>query len=288
MRKLVVSKLWNEKKLITCLQDAFPLVRQSVFLKALRRKDIRVNGVRVRENVVVYEGDEISVYVDDCFLLPSFVPSVVYEDENILMVNKPCNMEVVGGANSLTGLLQEYYHTSGIFPCHRLDCNTVGLVLFAKREDVLAVLLEKFKNHEIEKRYVAKVYGVPKAKEATLEAFLFKDRKQSRVYVSDTFKKGYVKIKTSYRTLCIDRKSHTAVLDVTLHTGKTHQIRAHLAHVGLPIVGDEKYGDFTVNRLHHCRTQQLQSYCIGFHFVTDGGKLEYLNGKEFCIEKKFL
>lgn len=287
MKTLIVPKLYNEKKLISYLQYAFPALRQSVIFKALRNKDIRVNKVKVRDNVVVYEGDEIALYINDCFLMPSFTPIVVYEDDAILVVHKPANMEVVGGASSLTALLQEYYHTSSIFPCHRLDCNTLGLVLFAKKEQALSILLEKFKNHEIEKRYVARVYGIPKASQTTLEAYLFKDRKQSKVYISDTFKKGYVKIKTSYRTLHTDTKTHTSILDITLHTGKTHQIRAHLAHIGLPIIGDEKYGNFEVNRRMHCRTQQLQSYCIGFHFVTDSGILAYLNGKEFCVEKNF-
>ncbi len=284
MKTLIVPNYYYKKTLITYLQDTFPSLKQSVIFKALRNKDIRVNGVKVRENVVLQEQDVVTIYIDDRFLESCFTPVIVYEDEHILLLNKPAGLEVVGDGRCLTALLQTYFSNPHLAPCHRLDVHTCGLVLFAKHEEALSILLKKFKHHEIEKHYVARVYGIPSTPSATLEAFLFKDRKQSRVYISDVFKKGYVKIKTSYETLRVDKKTHTSVLDVTLHTGKTHQIRAHLAHVGLPIVGDEKYGNFEINRREHCHVQQLQSYRLCFHFSSESGILSYLDGKEFCID----
>ena len=287
MKTLIVPNHYEKKKLITYLQDTFPNLKTSVIFKALRNKDIRVNNIKVRENILLQAQDMVTLYIEDRFLEPSFTPVIIYEDAHILLVDKPAGLEVVGNSRCLTTLLQDYFSNPNLAPCHRLDVHTSGLVLFAKHAEALSILLHKFKQHEIEKHYRAKVYGIPSVSGATLEAFLFKDRKQSRVYISDVFKKGYVKIKTSYQVCQIDTQAQTCILDVTLHTGKTHQIRAHLAHIGLPIIGDEKYGNFEINRREHCHVQQLQSYRLCFHFSSDSGILSYLDRKEFCIDSVF-
>lgn len=169
-------------------------------------------------------------------------------------------------------------------PCHRLDRNTTGLVLFAKNKEALDILFNKFKNHEIKKFYRALVYGIPKVKNARLEAFLFKDTKNSIVYISDTLKKGYQKIITSYKVL-EEFPNNTSLLDVEIETGKTHQIRAHLAHIGYPIVGDGKYGINSVNKKLGYKYQQLCSYKLQFCFSSNSGILSYLNNK--IIELKY-
>ena len=280
MKTIVVTKKQDNKKLDKVILDNFP-IKQNTLYKALRKKDIRINDKRISENVIVHTDDIIKVFICDELLenKPKF--SIVYEDNFILVVNKPINLEVTG-ENSLTSLLEENY--SFIKPCHRLDRNTTGLVLFAKTEQVLDILLDKFKHHEIEKHYLATVYGILPKKQNRLEAYLFKDNKKSLVYISDTPKKGYQKIVTSYKVIKENKKENTSILDVNLETGRTHQIRAHLAHIGFPIIGDGKYGKNEINKKFNQKTQLLESYSLKFNFKTDSNILEYLNNKKITIK----
>ena len=285
MKKLIVNKKYDGKKLNKFLLENIPNLTYGLFCNTLRKKDIKINEKRINKDVTVYEGDEILVYIADS-LLENKNPvklDVVYEDDNILLINKPANIEVTG-ENSLTSLVHNNYESSSFkpMPCHRLDRNTTGLVLFAKNEIALNILLDKFKNHEIEKHYLALVYGIPNIQHKRCEAYLFKDNKKSMVYISDVPKKGYVKIITSFSVL-EKRKDNTSLLDVEIETGKTHQIRAHLAYLGYPIIGDGKYGKNDINKLFKKSQQMLCSYKLKFNFSSDSGVLNYLNGREFVL-----
>ena len=284
MKEIIVSKKYHEKKLNKVILEELSNINYPTFCKLLRKKDIKVNGKRINKDILVYENDKIDIYLPKELEDVKIELDIVYEDENILVINKPANIEVTG-TNSLTELINKQY-TNCEFkpqPCHRIDRNTTGLVMFAKNEKTLRILLEKFKKHEIEKHYLALIYGIPNKKEERLEAYLFKDQKKSQVYISDTFKKGYQKIITRY-TVLEKRKDNTAVLDVEIETGRTHQIRAHLAHIGYPIIGDGKYGKNEINKQYGKKYQMLCSYKLKFHFQSESGILSYLKGKEIELK----
>ena len=150
MKKLVVNKKYNNRKLDKFLKDNILNLSNNLFYKTLRKKDIKINGKRVSENVTVFEGDEIQVYISDNLLESNLNLDIVYEDNNILLINKPSNIEVTG-VQSLTEVVHKLYSSCEFkpMPCHRLDRNTSGLILFAKNKLALDILSEKFKHHEI-------------------------------------------------------------------------------------------------------------------------------------------
>ena len=283
MQKIIVEQKDNGKKLITFLTSKYPNMKIATLRKALRQKDIMINGKRISKEMIISKGDEITVYISDDLLfkrhgIANKKAETVYEDKNIVIFNKPEDLEVEG-ENSLTEIMKSNYDF--LKPCHRIDRNTTGLVVFAKNESSLHEIEKAFKEGKIEKHYIAWCYGIPE-KEKELESYLFKDRKKSVVYISNEYKKGYVKIKTSYRVIKHNQENNTSLLDVTLHTGRTHQIRAHLAFEGHPIIGDGKYGSYKLNKQFRMSKQALCSYSITFKKMENG--LEYLNNKTWRLK----
>lgn len=243
--------------------------------KIIKGKNVKINGARVGTDMNVYAGDVVYVYFSD---RERDSIEVVYRDENILVVNKSVGVEVQG-ENSLTSRINDILIDETAVPVHRLDRNTMGLVVFALNKTAENELLASFKDREIDKTYNCIVVGKPKQAKSKHKAFLFKDAKKSMVYISDNQKQGYSPIE-SHVTL-LKSFDELSLLEVKLITGRTHQIRAHLAHLKMPILGDGKYGINKINRRYRAKTQLLCCTKITFHFAQ--GALKYLDGKSVVL-----
>ena len=245
--------------------------------KLIRNKDVKINGRRVAKDLNLAKGDNVEVYLSGLNL------KIFYEDDDIIIVNKPRRIETVSDdGEDLKQLISRQIKTE-LFAVHRLDRNTEGLVIFAKNLEAKIALDEAIKNKTIEKFYLAKVVGVPEKKEDNLKAYLKKDQEKSLVYIRDNPENGYVEIKTNYRV--IDVIDDCSILEVQLLTGKTHQIRAHLSHIGFPILGDEKYGNSIINKKHNKKFQCLCAYKYVLNF-DKAGYLSRLNGVIVELDKK--
>lgn len=247
----------------------------SAFMRLLRNKDIKVNGKRVSSDVILSIGDNIEIYYN----IPKIDKySVVFQDKNILVVNKKSGYSF---ENVFEDILLKF---NTAYAIHRLDRNTAGLLIFALNKMAEIELLYGFKNHTFEKFYTANVVGVMPKKEDVLNAYLTKNSEKSLVSISNVKTKDSFPIKTGYKLL--QQFEDNCIIEVKLYTGKTHQIRAHLAFIGNAIIGDGKYGDNVVNKKFNAKSQRLCATRLILHF-TKNSPLFYLNNKVFSIDKHF-
>lgn len=260
MKEIVSTKSEKLVKLLTAEGYSY-----SAVMKALRKKDIKVNGKRISKDVPIIKGDLITVYIEEN--KKNFC-DVLFSDENVLIVYKYSGVTSDEVCEFLSQNQKVYY-------VHRLDRNTDGIMIFALNQLAEEELLKGFKNRTFEKYYITEVYGNLPENNGTLAHYLVKDSENSVVKIYDEQVNGSVKIITKYKV--IKRLENSTLLEVELVTGKTHQIRAHFAHIGNFVIGDGKYGKESINRQFGAKTQRLTAYKLVLHF--DGGALKYLDGK---------
>ncbi len=346
MQSVEITGKYKNMKIENVLQSLYPRLSYNMLQKALRKRDIKVNGTRVGRDYMVSPGDKLEVYIIDDILYglndgskaAAAVESghnagvggrgaderqaaggsagtaagsgrnkatqagfgVIYEDENILIVNKAQGTPVHPDKEQLRGTLidlaREYLRqeadTAGdarFQPslCHRLDRNTGGLVIIAKNQESHDIILDKIESHEIRKYYQCLVQGKMERNEAQLRAYLWKDASKSRVFINERKTPGAAEIVTGYKVLGYNKARDISRLEVELVTGRTHQIRAHLAFIGHPVLGDGKYGTNAVNREFGLKRQALWACRLKFAFTSNAGILNYLKGREFQVKPDF-
>ena len=311
MRFLKVNRNDAGQRLDKFLSKSVKGLPKSLMYKFIRTKKIKVNRARTEQSYMLKEGDEIQLFIKDEFFdnpegdtsaLGSIKPKidVVYEDDNIILCNKRPGVLVhedkEGGENTLIMHIQAYLCQKGEYDpaseqsfapalCNRIDRNTGGIVIAAKNAEALRVMNEKIRNNEISKFYMCAVHGEVRERSRTLHGWLKKNSKDSTVRVSDNKFEGAKEIITKYKTVAV--KNNRSLLEVELVTGRTHQIRAHMSHIGHPLLGDGKYGVNRDDKREGYKYQALYAYRLRFDFDSDGETvLDYLRGKEVKLDPK--
>ena len=308
MRELTIGKNDAGQRLDRFVSKSLPLLPPALLQKYIRLKRIKVNGGRAQRDQRLREGDVLQLYINDEFFdkpreenlfLTLFRPSldIVYEDENLMLLNKRPGLVVHADetekVNTLINHIQAYLYQkrewnprweNAFTPalCNRIDRNTGGIVIAAKNAETLRIINQKIRDREIDKRYLCITVGTPRPPQGEVSCFLLKDEKKKQVAVYHRPVPGGKTAVTRYRTL--ETRGELSLLEVELLTGRTHQIRATMADLGCPLLGDGKYGDGQVNRRYGETRQALYSYRLTFDFPTDAGLLNYLRGRSFQVE----
>ena len=303
MKSITVKANDSGQRLDKFLLKTYESLPKSMMFKQIRKKNIKLNKKRCAPEQIINEGDLIELYLSDDLLIerkqhydflnaPKVLDIIFYEDENIVLFNKPqgmlCHPDGKEYVNTLVSAFKRYLYEKGEWKpeeensftpslANRIDRNTGGIVIGAKNYQALKILNEKIKNREIEKFYLTVAEGMLPNRSDTLTGWLTKDEKKNMVSISETETDGAKKIVTKYKVL--DYNGEYSLLEIELLTGRTHQIRAHLASIGNPLAGDGKYG-----KIHGRFKQELYAYRLRFSFKDDAGVLNYLNGNEFEIQ----
>lgn len=317
MLRITLNKNDGGQRLDKFLQKSLKGLPTALMYKYIRKKRVKVNGKRAKENQILQAGDLLELYIPEEFSKNEAniaelerirtQPRIVYEDENILICDKQPGVLSHTGDKNETGAknipqretliftLQAYLYRSGEYNpkdetsfapalCNRIDRNTGGIVIAAKNASALREVNRLIREGYLDKRYLCAVHGNPTPKDTVLEGYLFKNSKTKTVSVTASPTRGAKRIVTGYRTLSYNKENDLTLLEIHLETGRTHQIRAHMAWAGYPLLGDGKYGQNKQDRAIGFVHQALYAYQITF--TVPDGPLTYLHQRTFSVEKE--
>lgn len=307
MKEILIDKNENEQRLDRFLKKYLDKAPEGFVQKMIRKKNVKLNGERAKPELTIYEGDIIQLYLSDETIekfisvkgpmKSKLIPSIIYEDDNIILINKESGVlshgagEGDGFEENIVDSMISYLIEKGDYVpriektftpsiCNRLDRNTPGIVIGAKNYASLKDINDAIKNYHIRRFYKTIVKGEVK-RDFQAEGYLTKDEDKNIVKISLGNTEGAKKIITEIKVLSI--ANGFSLLEIELITGRTHQIRGHLASLGFPVIGDRKYGNKNINQEfqnnYGLDNQWLHGYKVEFNGLD--GELEYLNGKEF-------
>ena len=296
MKEFKINEKYVNKDIYSVLKKLFPHMPLASLNKAFRIKDVKVNDIRVNKDYIVKQNDVVKIYLTNNVLFGlSKNIYYVYEDDNILVAYKPKGVQSnfegdIKDKDNLAVYFDELVKQNkgnNLVICHRLDTNTEGLVIFAKNKNAHKQLLEAFKNDKIYKEYIALVYGkLPKTQD-TLSHYILKDEKNGFSKIVDKNLPHAKSCITEYTVIKYFESKNCSVVNVKIHTGRTHQIRAHMKYLGCPVIGDSKYSTNEINNKFKVSSQMLFATKYTFSFDKDS-KLNYLNNIVIDITTKTL
>ena len=304
MRTIEIKENDSGQRLDKYLNKLFITMPKSLMYKYIRTKYIKINGKKCDKADFLKTGDVLTLYIKDEFFKENQTKEyeftkapdkldIIYEDSNIMLIDKKPGLIVHQDKSyhfdCLVMRVQHYLYNKGEYNpdkekafspalVNRIDRNTGGIVIAAKNAESLRVLNEKIKTREVEKYYLAVLCGKPKLNSGIMKDYLIKNNSANKVKIYKKPVPNSKEIITEYKVLKSDGKKTLA--EIKLHTGRTHQVRAHMAFIGCPLVGDSKYGRDKKNFIND-KYHSLYAYKVKFNFTSDAGRLNYLNGKEF-------
>lgn len=265
------------------IRRMLPELPEYVIREAFKKRDVKVNDVRVDKDATVTPNTTVKLYIRE--IEPKNPIKLLYQDDRVLVIVKPvgvsCEPDRKGG-KTVTELTKELLGLQAEpLLCHRLDNPTDGLMLLCLDEGTQSELERAFQERQVHKTYTCIVKGEPKPAHQLLKTYLIKDADRARVTIRDRATAGALTILTEYTVI---KKGECSRLEVALHTGRTHQIRAQLAHIGHPLLGDDLYGDRAFNKQHKAKRLMLTATALRFELT---GALAYLNDKQFTYRPQF-